>query len=154
MNYNYTACCWFLATSSNILILPSQFWQIRLESYWLHCSKCRILVPNMSFSVSLHQAFLMVLCIYGGLCGCYGVYIAHTGMMGCVHALTDIHVCTSCNCHVDPVTAIAYQRPTPFCKNFLMWLLWDGFTGRSDRGIKLSFGTVIQRCQPVRFYRI
>ena len=43
MNYNYTACCWF-PTSSNILILPSQFWQIRFESYCLHCSKCRILV--------------------------------------------------------------------------------------------------------------
>ena len=43
MNYNYTACCWF-STSSNILILPSQFWQIRFESCWLHCSKCRILV--------------------------------------------------------------------------------------------------------------
>ena len=43
MNYNYTACCWF-PTSSNILILPSQFWQIRFKSYWLHCSKCRILV--------------------------------------------------------------------------------------------------------------
>ena len=43
MNYNYTACCWF-PTSSNILILPSQFWQIRFESCWLHWSKCRILV--------------------------------------------------------------------------------------------------------------
>ena len=43
MNYNYTACCWF-PTSSNISILPSQFWQIRFESCWLHCSKCRILV--------------------------------------------------------------------------------------------------------------
>ena len=43
LNYNYTACCWF-PTSSNILILPSQFWQIRFESYWLHCSKCRIVV--------------------------------------------------------------------------------------------------------------
>ena len=42
-NYNYTACCWF-PTSSNILILPSQFWQIGFESCWLHCSKCRILV--------------------------------------------------------------------------------------------------------------
>ena len=31
-------------TSSNILILPSQFWQIRFKSCWLHCSKCRILV--------------------------------------------------------------------------------------------------------------
>ena len=32
-------------TSSNILILPSQFWQIRFEScWWLHCSKCQILV--------------------------------------------------------------------------------------------------------------
>ena len=43
MNYYYTACCWF-PTSSNILILPLQFWQIRFESYWLDCSKCRILV--------------------------------------------------------------------------------------------------------------
>ena len=43
MNYNDTACCWF-PTSSNISILPSQFWQIRFESCWLHCSKCRILV--------------------------------------------------------------------------------------------------------------
>ena len=43
MNYNYTACCWF-PTSSNILILPPQFWQIRFESCWLRCSKCRILV--------------------------------------------------------------------------------------------------------------
>ena len=39
MPYNYTAYCWF-PTSSNNLILPSQFWQIRVESYWLHCSKC------------------------------------------------------------------------------------------------------------------
>ena len=43
MNYNYTACCWF-PTSSNILILPSQFWQIRFDSCWLYCSKCQILV--------------------------------------------------------------------------------------------------------------
>ena len=43
MNYNYTACCWF-PTYNNILILPSQFWQISFESYWSHCSKCRILV--------------------------------------------------------------------------------------------------------------
>ena len=35
MNYNYIACCWF-PTSSNILILPSQFWQIRFESCWFH----------------------------------------------------------------------------------------------------------------------
>ena len=42
-NYNYTACCWF-PTCSSILILPSQFWQIRFESCWLQCSKCRILV--------------------------------------------------------------------------------------------------------------
>ena len=41
MNYNYTACRWF-PTSSNILILPSQFWQIRFESYWLPLFK----VPN------------------------------------------------------------------------------------------------------------
>ena len=43
MNYYCTACYWF-PTSNNILILPSQFWQIRFESYWLHCSKCWILV--------------------------------------------------------------------------------------------------------------
>ena len=43
MNYNYTARC-LCPTSSNILILPSQFWQIRFESCWLHCSKCWILV--------------------------------------------------------------------------------------------------------------
>ena len=43
MNCNCTACCWF-PTSSNILLLPSQFWQIGFESYRLHCSKCRILV--------------------------------------------------------------------------------------------------------------
>ena len=42
MIYNYTACCWF-PTSSNILIPPSEFWQIRFESCWLYCSKCRIL---------------------------------------------------------------------------------------------------------------
>ena len=49
MNYNYTACCWF-PTSSNILILPSQFWQIRFESCWLHCFK----VPNTgAFTVPL-----------------------------------------------------------------------------------------------------
>ena len=41
MNYNYTACCWF-PTPSNILILPSQFWQIRFECYWSCCSKCQI----------------------------------------------------------------------------------------------------------------
>ena len=35
MNYNYAACCWF-PTSNNILILSSQFWQIRFESCWLH----------------------------------------------------------------------------------------------------------------------
>ena len=43
MDYKYTAFCWF-PTSSNILILSSQFWQIRFESYWLHCWTCRILV--------------------------------------------------------------------------------------------------------------
>ena len=43
MNYNYTACRWF-PTSSNSFILPSQSWQIRFESYWLHCSKYRKLV--------------------------------------------------------------------------------------------------------------
>ena len=54
MNYNYTACCWF-PTSGNILIIPPQFWQIRFESYWLRCSKCRILVLLQSFL--LHNGF-------------------------------------------------------------------------------------------------
>ena len=56
MNYNYTACCWF-PTSSNILILPSQFWQIKFESYWLRCSKCRILVFFTVYSKSREDAF-------------------------------------------------------------------------------------------------
>ena len=43
MNCNYTTCRWF-PTSNNILILPSQFWKIRFESCWLHCSKCQILL--------------------------------------------------------------------------------------------------------------
>ena len=43
MNYNYSACCQF-PTSSNISKHPSQFWQIRFESYWFPCSKCRLLV--------------------------------------------------------------------------------------------------------------
>ena len=60
MNYNYTASCWF-PTSSNILILPSQFWQIGFEGYWLHCSKCRILVflrYHIDFSVTIFKCHL------------------------------------------------------------------------------------------------
>ena len=60
MNYNYTACCWF-PTSSNILILPSQFWQIRFESCWLHCSKCRILVL-LRYKIKLHTVFPFAFC--------------------------------------------------------------------------------------------
>ena len=56
MNYNYTACCWF-PTSSIILILPSQFWQIRFESCWLHCSKCWILVL-LRYICLLREIFL------------------------------------------------------------------------------------------------
>ena len=57
MNYNYTACCWF-PTSSNILILPSQFWQIRFESYWLQSWKCRILVLLRYNSKGAHSTVL------------------------------------------------------------------------------------------------
>ena len=32
--FYYTACCWF-SYISNISILPSQFWQISFESYWV-----------------------------------------------------------------------------------------------------------------------
>ena len=60
MNYNYTACCWF-PTSSNILVLPSQFWQIGFESYWLHCSKCRILVLLRYIKVDLQFWKLLML---------------------------------------------------------------------------------------------
>ena len=56
-NYNYTACCWF-PTSINILILPSQFWQISFESYWLHW-------PN-------------TLCSYG---------ITHVSMCSCTYCM-------------------------------------------------------------------
>ena len=69
MNYNYIACCWF-PTSSNILILPSQLWQIRFESCWLHCSKCRILV------------FLR--------------YLLNTGAL-MVHLLTLLFIMQNCN---------------------------------------------------------
>ena len=50
MNYNYTACCWF-PTSSNILTLPSQIWQIRLKvadctvqsaEYWCIYGTCAV----------------------------------------------------------------------------------------------------------------
>ena len=61
LNYNYTVCCLF-PTSSSILILPSQFWQIRFESYWLHCSKCRILV---FLTVLLLTRWRLVLSILG-----------------------------------------------------------------------------------------
>ena len=57
MNYNYTARCWF-PTSSNILILPSQFWQIRFESCWLHCSKCWILCFYSTCSTSKHAVIV------------------------------------------------------------------------------------------------
>ena len=60
MNYNYTACCWF-PTSSNILILPSQFWQIRFESCWLHCLKCRVLVL-LWYIIKLHTVFPFAFC--------------------------------------------------------------------------------------------
>ena len=61
MNYNYTGCCWF-PTSSNILIFPSQFWQIRFESYWLHCSKCQILVL-LRYMLSVSQFIqLSIMC--------------------------------------------------------------------------------------------
>ena len=72
MNNNYTACCWF-HTFSNILILPLQFWQIRFESYWLHCLKCWILVllwygrgtsPRQDTS-SRHPAYKLAFCAQG-----------------------------------------------------------------------------------------
>ena len=58
MNYHYTACCWF-PTSSNILILPSQFWQIRFESCWFHCAKKpEFKVPNTgAFRVTVHHSW-------------------------------------------------------------------------------------------------
>ena len=66
MNYYYTDCCWF-PTSSNILILPSQFWQIKFKSCWLHCSECRILVllrymviKTMSSTKSLWKCMVCV----------------------------------------------------------------------------------------------
>ena len=69
MNYNYTACCWF-PTSSNILILPSQFWQSKFESCWLHCSKCRILV--LLRYLLFVSSFGEVVCVLNGwLWGCH-----------------------------------------------------------------------------------
>ena len=72
MNYNmYTACCWF-PTSSNILILPSQFWQIRFwkllialfkvpntgaftVQQYLTKSSLRISWRKLKFTLSLHH---------------------------------------------------------------------------------------------------
>ena len=47
INYNYTECCWF-PTSSNILILPSQFWSglnvadctLQSAEYWCFYGTC------------------------------------------------------------------------------------------------------------------
>ena len=70
INNNYVACCWF-PTSSNIWILPSQFWQIRFDSYWLHCSKCRILVllwypyarvGNLQPFARIHKSWIVLDC--------------------------------------------------------------------------------------------
>ena len=63
MNYNYTACCWF-PTPSNILILPSQFWKIRFESCWLHCSKCRILVLLWYLTIQIEKNMKLISCRY------------------------------------------------------------------------------------------
>ena len=74
MNYHYTACCWF-PTSSNILILPSQFWQIRFESCWLHCSKCRTLVLLRTVHHSWWkqtQSRGVWMAVYHGMQSCYG----------------------------------------------------------------------------------
>ena len=61
--YSNTLCCWF-PTSSNILILPSHFWQIRFESCWLHCSQCRILALLryclFSWSILFHTWYFKV----------------------------------------------------------------------------------------------
>ena len=66
MNYNYTACCWF-PTSSNSLILPSQFWQISFESYWLHCSKCRILDSALTVCLQYYtQTGWQNILLFGG----------------------------------------------------------------------------------------
>ena len=67
MNYNYIACCWF-PTSSNISILPSQFWQIRFESCWLHCSKCRILVL---LRYRKHQDVRMKFTVFTAIQSCF-----------------------------------------------------------------------------------
>ena len=92
MNYNYTACCWF-PTSSNILTLPSQFWQIRFERCWLHCSKCRILVC---------LRYLFTLCKFTEL------YVDHyylAYMMAYITpnrqiAIYMLHIMMSCTCKI------------------------------------------------------
>ena len=63
MNYNYTACCWF-PTSSNSLILTSQFWQFGFESCWVHCSKCRILVFLWYLCACCHSYMYMYIMLY------------------------------------------------------------------------------------------
>ena len=101
MNYNYTACCWF-PTYSKILILPSQFWQIRFEICWLHCSKCRILVllrywissffseETRKFWNSMWQYFLVTssrkknVSCYGNIV-CFTLLVTKTSLINHVH---------------------------------------------------------------------
>ena len=45
MNELWLHCMLLVSYIQQCFIHLSQFWQIRFESYWLHCSKCRILVP-------------------------------------------------------------------------------------------------------------
>ena len=37
-------------------------------------------------------------------------------------SMKEHRICGSENCHVDPVTAMRYSRPTPFYENLLAWL--------------------------------
>ena len=158
MNYNYTACCWF-PTSSNILILPSQFCQIRFESCWLHCSKCRILVLlryeiewDVAISRSSYGVYVAVTgsiwllwgyvtgfvakialpfpCETDISCGSYGVYMAVTGSIWLLRGYVPLFTRKSpCIAIVRQIYLVAVTGST--------WLL-RGYMSRSLRENRLA----------------
>ena len=57
MNYNCTACCWFpdiqqYFGNTPITVLTNQ---VLPENCWLHCSKCRILVPLLGTQKQVNE---------------------------------------------------------------------------------------------------
>ena len=119
-NYNYTACCWF-PTSSNISILPSQFSQIRFQSYWLHWSKCRILVllrhpspnkENLACLVSYSKFdIILIFCfliLYAG-CVLSSVILSSSLAWQILHVMCIIYIHKSVPPQTKTVSHVCYR---------------------------------------------